>query len=212
MQWDEVQSVLNSLPATYRRPGRDYVAWQTSVTAALTRMTVAVDAIAGQTTFTGALGKWLDVWGLLLGVARTGIADPLYLGIITGTLLAGRGTLVGITNYLGVLYGIPATAIDDLPNVGWSLALTPGSTLTPAQIAQLPTWLAYIRPAGIPYVVQATLSPGFMSTGNFFGAVNFPNSWFTSGSSIFPIRNQNATNNNSPQIPTDWLTDPTLNN
>lgn len=212
MDWSSVETILASLPNSFKRNGPNYITWQNTQTAALSRMTTAFDDITAQATFLEATGGWLNAWGELLGVLRSTEYDALYQQSITGTLTAWRATPVGIQKYLTVARGIPCTVIERFPLVGWQLVINPGITLTSQEEIALPGWLAFVRPAGVPYTVNmAGVNGGFLSTGNFLKATKFPSSWLRSSSNNGALTIPTATNNSVCTLPTTLFTDPTLN-
>jgi hypothetical protein len=212
VNWADNTAILNKLPTTYSRLGPNFDIWKNSQLAVLTRFTEAADSISAQYSYSGATGNWLNAWGELFGVTRSTEYDALFKLCITFTMLAWRGTVPGIERYMNEARGIPSTVIENFPNVGWQLTVYPGYTLTPAQIALLPGWLAFVRPAGVPYTVKANSGGGYLSTGNFLSVTRFPGSWLRlAGSTPEGFEVPMATNNTVPLLPTTLLTDPLLN-
>jgi hypothetical protein len=212
MDWNAVTAVLNSLPATYRRSGPTFAAWQNSLAAGITRGTGGVDTVSAQTTFANSSGNWLNVWGRMLGVIRNASeSDVAYKDRISETMLAWRGTVPGIESYVLEAMGIPATVTEKFPAVGWSLNLPPGMPLSAAQLKALPGDLAFVRPAGVPYTAKQINGGLFLKTGNFLGATRFQGSWLQPYSILGGLNIPSSTNNTVPTLPTTWLTDPTIN-
>jgi hypothetical protein len=183
MNWEDITTVLNSLPSTYRRNGGNYAAFQNSLVAGISRFTLGIDSIAGQASFaTPPVGKWLDAWGRLFAVPRNnGESDAAY--------------------YMRVK--------ENFPQVGWSLIIS--SLLTAAQLAALITNLAFIRPAGVPFKVFGRRGGLYLSTVNFLHGTRVSGSWLIPGAIFLPLLIPSSTNNAVPTLPTTWLTDPTIN-
>jgi hypothetical protein len=213
MNFNAVESILESLPSSFKRLGPNYDNWQNTQSAVLARMTGAIDSLMAQYSFTGATGNWLNAWGDILGVLRRSETDAIYHLCITGTMLAWRGTVPGIEKYINEARQIPCTVTEAFPNVGWNLVVQPGYTLSASQISQLPVWLSFVRPAGVPYAVQAyNGSGGVLSTGNFISNTRFPGSWLRlTGGNPSGLVIPASTNNSVSTLPTTFFTDPTLN-
>lgn len=211
MDWDDIQAVFNSLPATFRRIGPNYDRFQNSLTAGISRFTLGIDSVSGQDNFgTPPVGKWLDAWGKLLSCPRNNSeSDAAYYMRIKETMVAWRGTVPGIEAYCQFALGLQATVQENFPAVGWSLMLA--SLLTAAQLAALVTNLAFVRPAGVPYRVFGRRGGLYLSTLNFMGGTQVPGSWLVPGAIYLPLTIPSTTNNAVPLLPTTWLTDPTIN-
>lgn len=211
--WNDNLAIVGTLPPTYKRIGPNFDIWQSSQLSVLSRFTEAFSSLTAQYSYTGANGGWLSAWGEIFGILRSTEYDALFKAAITGTLLAWRGTPAGIAQYINQIRNIPATVTENFPNVGWQLVINPTYTLTSAQVALLPTWLAFVRPAGVPYNVFVNNGSGvYLSTGNFLSATRFPGSWLRiSGASPFGLSIPQTTNNTVCELPTTLLTDPLLN-
>lgn len=211
MNWDDVATVMNSLPGTFRRTGRNYDRWQNSLVSGISRFTLGIDSVSQQDRFdTPPVGKWLDAWGRLFAVPRNnGEADAAYFTRIQKTLVAWRATVVGMEDYLEFALGIQATVEENFPEVGWSLLIT--SLLTAAQLAALIPNLAFIRPAGVPFKVFGRRGGLYLSTIDFMFGTMVSGSWLVPGAIFLPLTILPSTNNTVPTLPTTWLTDPTIN-
>jgi hypothetical protein len=211
MNWQDVANTLATLPPTFTRYGPNFTNWNNSGIAALERFTTSFDDTVAQATFVSAVGNWLNAWGSILGVARRTEYDDLYRICITGVLTAGRGTPVGIEWFMNVARQIPCTVAENFPKVGWQLLLEAGFTLSPTQQAQLPGFLDYVRPAGVPYTITGYNATGVLSTGNFLSATRFPGSWLRTTQGSVPINIPSTTNNTLCLLPTTLFTDPLIN-
>jgi hypothetical protein len=211
MNWEDITTVLNSLPSTYRRNGGNYAAFQNSLVAGISRFTLGIDSIAGQASFaTPPVGKWLDAWGRLFAVPRNnGESDAAYYMRVKETLVAWRATIPGMEDYMQFALGITAMVEENFPQVGWSLIIS--SLLTAAQLAALITNLAFIRPAGVPFKVFGRRGGLYLSTVNFLHGTRVTGSWLIPGAIFLPLTIPSSTNNAVPTLPTTWLTDPTIN-
>ena len=211
MNWNDVSAILTALPNTFKRVGGNFDIWQATQTAALARMTDGYDSTTQQTSYVNSSGSWLDAWGALFGIPRRTEVDAIYRLCITGVLTATRGTPVGIEWFMNIARQIPSSVVENFPAVGWELLLSPGFVLSPTQISELPGYLNYVRPAGIPYTVVGVIGSGTLSTGNFLGRTRFLGSWLRSANDTIPINVPTSTNNTLCTLPTDLFTDPTIN-
>lgn len=213
MNFQQVQAVLNDLPATFKRPSVPFVQWTDADTAGAYRGAGAADGIAAQVqTFDQAQYGWLDVWGLLFNVPRLGDeADSRYKATIPYVVTAGAGTPVGIAKWINAVWGVSVTVQEQLPAVGYSINFPAG--LSTSQIAQIVASLGRIRPAGVPFTIGQIASNGlYLTTINFAGGAPDVTGAFLAGATaggVLPLGP--GTNNAAPIVPTVFLTDPGLN-
>ena len=214
MQYLDVLTQLNLLPATYLRPSTPFSYIQSARAAALYRYTSGSDGLVAEVqNFRDADGVWLDAWGKLFGVPRDpNEVDDAYMNRISAVLTAGRGTPVAIEIFVLVSLNVAATVIENLSSCSWELSLA--TALSTAAFQQLIANLKYVRPAGVPCVQVESSQQG----GMFLASVDFLNAPRVTGAYLkTPIQVANATqlvaytNNAVPLLPTTFLTDPTLN-
>ena len=206
MQWADVLARLQSLPTTFRRPPGTYTFLENAETAAVTRYTAADDAQSAQTTLLGAAGRWVDVFGLLLGIPRLPAeADSAYVTRIVVTTTAGKGPGVAIELFLLLSLGVQATVTDSPTATGYVVNIPGGTALAPVLAA-----IAYVRPAGVPFVVNQVAGGPYMGTVDFLGRGRATGSYLTAPMTTASPTGS-ATNSAQATLPTTFLTDPTLN-
>jgi hypothetical protein len=210
MDFPTVLARLNDLPSTFRRNGPPYTQLIDSIARALAGFTLAADATEAQVSaFTVALDGWLDVWGLLWGVARQqNEANSSYGTRISRTVLAWVGTLPAIQAWVS-FYAPGGTVVDNYPTLGYSITLPP--TMTPAQVTSFLRSLNRIRPAGMPFTVNQTASGIFLGTQVFIGTGLSQAPYLTGTAINLALALNPVTPNTVPIIPTTFMSDPTIN-
>ena len=212
MQWADIAYQLGDLPDTYKRSGPTYEWVMNSLTAALDRYTNSSNSIISMSTFANAQGKWLDFWGQLLGgISRLNEqTDEDYMALITQTILDGKGPPVAILDYVSLIYGIKANITENFPNVGWYLKF--GSSFPQSEYNQLALTLGNVRPAGVPFTPFKILGGGlFLGTVNYLGRDRVTGSYIGLPVTQFNFTIPNSTPNVVSELPTLFLSDPTIN-
>ncbi len=210
MDFTEVKDQLNDLPRGFKRTNAPYLQLIDALTSALVRYTNAADATSRNLTFANAVGGWLDVWGLLLGIARYAMeADSHYSARISLTLTGGAGPVQAMINWIQQAWGLTVTITENFPNVGYNIFFP--ATATPAQINLILKGLAQIRPAGVPFTGQVADIGTYLDTVNFYDAANVTGQYFGGGFTAVTITFGAGTNNQPPLLPQLVLEDPTLN-
>ena len=212
MQWADIAYQLGDLPDTYKRSGPTYEWVMNSLTAALDRYTNSSNAVVSMANFTNAQGKWLDFWGQLLGgISRLNEqTDEEYMALITQTILDGKGPPVAILDYVKLIYGIKASITENFPNVGWYLKF--GSSFPQSEYNQLALTLGNVRPAGVPFTPFYVLGGGlYLNTINYLGRDRVTGSYIGQPVTAFNFTIPNSTPNVVSELPTLFLSDPTIN-
>ena len=211
MTYQEILAQLNTLPATFLRPGSGFAAIQAARAASLFRYASAIDGLIDQLQFSKASGVWLDAWGKLFSIPRNAQeSDGDYASRISATLVAGRATPVAMLLYLKIALGLTATLTEDFVKATWQLSFS--TPLSSAQFNQVMENLAYVRPAGVPSLASAG-SPGglFAGTVNYLRAPRTTGAYLEEGGSGLAFSISAYTNNSKPLLPTTYLSDPTIN-
>jgi hypothetical protein len=212
VNFTEIQNQILDLPNTFLREGAPFTQLVDAITAGLARSGISVDAVLTQTNFDNAAFGWLDFWGLLFGFPRLpNEPDSRYKNRITYGLTAGAGPPLAIQHWIELVWGLDCLVVENLPQVGYSIILS--TPLTIAQVVQIWNSLVYIRPAGVPITGIFIPGPGgFLDTINFFNAPRVTGAYLGSQQNVWPLPGiSSCTNNAQPNIPTLYLTDPTLN-
>jgi hypothetical protein len=217
---EQVAAQLNDLPETFKRLGNPYGQWIDALASSLALFTNAGDATIAQIrTIGNATGRWLDIWGIVYGFPRFyGEADDLYRARIIAALTAPHVTMEAIVNWAKIYSGIVITVTDDAGGEGYSVAGSTGHTITipqsmtQAQIAQFQQSLAYVRPAGVPFLVLQAPASLFVDTVNYEGgAAGVTGAYLGASATPIPLDIPSSTNNAQPLLPDFMLNDPTLN-
>lgn len=210
MDFPTVQQYLNDLPNTFKRPGAPYTQLIDSISAALARFTTGSDGVMAQTIFGSAQYGWLDIWGLIANVVRRpNEADAVYQARILNTLIAPHTTPVALFVWLQFIEGVTAIIVENLPSVGYAITLPP--TLLLAQLEQIVLNLAYVRPAGMPFVAQQQTGGTFLNTVDYTDLARATGEFLGGASTNLGIVLPASTNNATPLLPSLLMTDPTLN-
>jgi hypothetical protein len=219
MNFQQIQTILNDLPATFRRPGNPFLQYIDALVSALTRGGIAADGVAAEgTDFSQAQYGWLDTWGLLFNIARQqNQRDANYSNQIAYTVNVSGGPPVQIIRWLSVVFGITVEISENIPGVGYSLLFPPVVT-TPQLVAMILS-IAYVRPAGVPFTVLVESGGGagggagtYLTTINFLDAPRAAGAFLAGGSgTLQDLGIGPSTNNAQPLLPDLFLIDPTLN-
>lgn len=208
MDFTDVQAQLNDLPLTFKRPESPYTWLVDALSTELALFTEGVDDTVQQGVFVNALDGWLDVWGLIFDIARQpDEANAAYMARISETVLAWVGTLPALQAWIALF--APGGSV--IENVGLGYSITLPSTLTTSQIFYFLQTLNRIRPAGVPFTVNAIAGGLFLGTINFLGEGMVAGSYLTASTTAFVIPIGPTTNNAAPQLPDLYFIDPTLN-
>lgn len=217
MDFAAVQYYLNDLPATFKRPGTTFQWWYNSLGYGVSTGTNAMDGVLSQAMFTNAKWEWLNLWGSIFGIPRpTGQTDAQYRVTIQFNLTVRGGTPVSIQNTVKQVYGLDSQVKENFgsssaPNaIGWNLYLS--SALPGGNYNALAAALGRVRPAGVPFSPFYSATGGlYASTVNFLGKTRVPGSWLNTAYLTQTFTIPTGTPNSVSQVPTVYLTDPTLN-
>jgi hypothetical protein len=159
------------LPATFTRD--QDTTWQklmASFAAALTLGSSSNLAVMQQTNFLQAINGWIDVWGGLPGIQRRfQEPDAVYQQRLLNMILAARDSSVAIELWLGAVEGVSGQVSTNYP--AWGYTVNIPDTLTPLQLQRIVNDLAYVRPAGMPFKLQASTGGTYLNTVNYFGPI-----------------------------------------
>lgn len=210
MQWGDILSRLNDLPATYLRRGPNFNTFQNSLALGLHRFTNSTEGAITQAQATQAVSKWLDVVGKMRNIVRfDGEPDNVYLTRIEYLLNTPGGPPNAILGLLNTLNHLNATMVENFTTVSWSVAL--GSYISATQASQLATGLNYVRPAGVPFQLTSLRGGLFLNTLNYLTRWRATGSYLVNPLSALATDLKANTNNAIALLPTIYLTDPTLN-
>lgn len=212
MNFTQIQTILNDLPSTFKRAGTNpFLQYIDSITAALTRGGLGSDGMAAEgLNFKVAQYGWLDTWGAIFNVVRQqSQADENYLTQINYTVNVQGGTPVQIIRWFLIVYGIIVSIQENIPNLGYVLTFPP--TVGSAQLIQLLTSLAYVRPAGVPFTVNLEAVGTYLETINFLNAPRVTGAYMSSNAIGSVLGIPSSTNNAPSLLPDLFLVDPTLN-
>lgn len=211
MDFVAVQSQINDLPTTFKRPGAPFTQYQDALAAGLTRDTTSVDGvIASASNINNARFGWLDIWGLLFGLPRNqNEPDGRYLARIMYTVLAGAGPPVAIATWIAMVYNVQVTVTDSPTAVGYVITFPTG--LTNAQIAVIVASLVRIRPDGVPLTVAQSDAGTFLDTINFLDSPRTTGGYLGGAVADGNLNLSAVTYNAMPLLPDLMLNDPTLN-
>lgn len=210
MDFPTVLARLEDLPSTFRRDGPPYSQLIDSIASAIAIFTNSSDATSVQVqSFPAATDGWLDVWGLLWGVARNeGEANVPYATRITRTVLAWVGTLPALQQW-AIFYAPGASVSENADGLGYTFTLPP--SMTSAQVATFLQSLNRIRPAGVPFLATQVGGGLFVGTVEFLGTGNTPGNYLSSSVNDVTAAIPISTPNSVPLLPTLLFTDPTIN-
>lgn len=210
MDFQEVEKQLNDLPATFRRQGAPYTQYVDALSAAMTRLTMPADGQIAQGDFTKSVDGWLDTWGEIVGILRgNNSPNQTYKAQMQYAVTARGGPPLAIVAWVLAIFGLLIEIIENLPQVGYVLVFP--ATLTTAQIQQIIASIGYVRPAGVPFSIETSNLGTFLRTVNFISAPKITGAYLATGTTTIGLGLGPATNNSPPLIPTEYLTDPTLN-
>lgn len=210
MDFASIQAILNDLPPTFTRPGAPYTQLVDAETGALVAYTLGADGTAAQaTSFANAQDGWLDVWGLIAGVPRQdGEANAPYATRISETLLAWVGTLPALQRWLD-LFAPGGQVAESLTGLGYIITLP--ATMSTAQADAFLATLNRVRPAGVPFTINAGNNGLFLGTVNVLGEGRMQGAYLSTSTTSTVLALSPLTNNAAPLLPTLYLTDPSLN-
>ncbi len=178
MNYNDVLSALRSLPPTFRRIGNNYAGFEASFARFLSLHTNSADAIWNNLILSNATGPWLDLWGAILGLPRLpGEADTLFRLRLQTTYMTPVGTSDGITAILLLAFGL-ATTVTETSGGGYIINLS--QPVTNATLANIFATLSYIRPAGVPFIINATSGGLILDSINYFGGSKVTGSYLGS--------------------------------
>jgi hypothetical protein len=211
MQLSDVLERLESLPATFTRNGPNYGYLQSAIAAALSRYTTSQDDTNAQESINVAGYRWLDCFGLLYGIPRFSGAESSvdYLARIEATLVSARGTPVAIEQYLALITGLGVSVEEDTAADNYSITLT--GAVSAALLARVNSGIGFVRPAGVPFMLDVAVGGLFMSTINYGGRGRVTGAYLINSSNTTKPNIAANTNSALPGLPTDYLTDPSLN-
>lgn len=211
MTYAEALRILLTIPATFRRTGANYAAWQASQMAAIGRFVEADSNIVAQIGgLNAATAKWLDVFGILFSVVRnSGERDMAYSGRIYETCQARRVTPEAIEVFLAFTLGATATVTESFPSVGYALSVS--KSLIADDEKALDTALDWVRPVGVPYSYGISFGALYLTSGTFRGLSRSYGSYLTPGTKKVSPLSGGTTNGLPSTLPTTFLTDPLLN-
>lgn len=214
MELQTVQSQLTDLPRTFLRPNLTFTRWIAALTAGLSRYTESMDNTLDQVVlFDDAKFGWLDIWGLLFGVARlANESDVRYSPRIPYVVTAGGGPPVAICTWIKRVWNVETQIQETLgTGVGYTLQfLTP---VTDAQAILILQSIARVRPAGVPFIVLDSAGNGiYLDTINFLDTAPDVTGAYLAETGVGAAPGVGATTNNAePLLPDLLLIDPTLN-
>ncbi len=210
MKSTDVLARLQSLPLTFQRNGPTYAALQGAIVATTSRYTVASDDTSAQMNIDDAGYRWLDTFGLMYGVPRfDGELSDAYLARIKATLVAWRGTPVAIEFYLELITGLGVSVAESPTTYSWSATLS--GAVTSTLQTRVNSGVNFVRPAGVPFSYAVPTGGNYASTLNYLGYGRLTGSYILSGSKVIAANISANTNNALPALPTDYLTDTSLN-
>lgn len=205
-----LQRLRQLQPTTFRRQGDVYGQFEASFAALLSRYTTSQDDTTAQEGILTSGAKWLDTYGLMYGIPRFADEDSAdYLSRIQETLVSARGTPVAIETYLQLITGVTTAVSEDTTDCRWTASF--GGPLSAALKTRVNKGVNFVRPAGVPFSFSFNAGGLYASTINYLGRSRVTGAYLiSSGSGAKPDISAN-TNNSLPTLPTDYLTDPTLN-
>jgi hypothetical protein len=209
MDFPAVQSTLTDLPDTFTSNAGPYPQLVDSWTTALALFTTGSDGIAAQANFNSAVGGWIDTWGLAFGIGRLATeSDSTYQARILALMSAVVGTVPAIQIWIS-LYAPGGSVSENSPGPGYTITLP--SAITTLQYQQFFDGLQYIRPVGVPVIINASSGGLFLGTSTFMGTDQVMGSYLSTGGGAIASPWGAIQNNASLRIPDLYLTDPTLN-
>jgi len=210
MKYADVIARLENLPNSFRRQGLTYQQLENAFAAALTRYTDSMDGLTAQETVTSAAFEWLNMQGDLYGIPRFSYESAAtYLARIQATLKAPKGTPVAIESYMRLITGqvITVTEQTSVPNY----FLTVSGNASTTVINQLNGNINFVRPAGVPFYYSLPTGGLYASTVNYAGRGRMTGSYLVAATTTEPPTISGTQNSALPLLPSDYLTDPTIN-
>lgn len=210
MDFPAVLATLNDLPSPFLRPAPWFTQLMDSLAfeAALAAQS-GDDVMAQVQVVDNAQDGWLDVWGLLAGIPRTGgEGNSPYLTRIRETILAWVGTLPALQVWAN-MFAPGGTVTNASPGPGYVITLP--ATLTSAQVAAFLQSLGRIRPAGMPFIGLQNIGGLFLDTEAYLGAGAVMGSYLTTGNTPITLPISPFTNSMVPLLPSLYFEAPILN-
>lgn len=210
MDFNAIQNQLLDVPQTFKRLGDPYTNFIDALTSALFLYTQATDGLFAQTNFNLSANGWVDVWGSLAGIPRrVNEADLIYRNRIRHMILAFHATPIAIRDWLGIVEQVQGSVTELLPTVGYQITVPPSLQLP--QIQQIITDLAYVRPAGVPFVFVQEAGNTYLNTVNYLGAARVTGAYLAGNvlslNALIPAFTINAVG----LLPDLLFTDPLIN-
>jgi hypothetical protein len=210
MNYADVIARLESIPTSFRRQGLTYQQLENAFAASLADYTSSMRALTAQETITTAAFNWLNMQGDLYGIARfPNETSSAYLNRIQATLVAAKGTPVAIEIYINLITGLSATVTEQTTVPDWFLTLNGSVSL--ATLTQINSSIGFVRPAGVPFTYNVAEGGLYLSTINYLGYGRLSGSYLVAAFDIVKPNIGANTNNSLPLLPSDYLTDPTIN-
>jgi hypothetical protein len=158
-----------------------------------------------------SLNGWLSVWGEILGIPKnSGESDFFYSIRVQATLIAPVGTPSGIQTWSRFMLGSQAVYVtENLITGGYAISIP--ANLPPQTITNWFLDLNRIRPAGIPFTVNAQTAPLMTGTYSYIGGLGFAGGYLGFGTQMIPLQISPNTNNAAPLASEVLLADPLLN-
>ena len=199
---------LEDLPAAFKRFGPIFAGIITSISAALSRETRAIDQLSSQISLPTARWGWLDAIGKLYGIQRNQYEnDPQFRRRLLGTLTANRGTPDSIINFIKLALNLNATITENFDLVSYQINFS--NVLNQQVLQQVAIAINWVRPAGVPFLPLFVIKGGlYLNTLNYFGVKKVTGSYLAKPAVSIAVNLAANTNNPSPLLPTTYLTDP----
>jgi len=206
-----VLTQLLDLPPAFLRPGTTFQQIYASLAAGESAYTLASDGLKFAESMPTSLNGWLAVWGEILGIPKnSGESDFFYSIRVQATLIAPVGTPSGIQTWSRFMLGTQAVYVtENLITGGYAISIP--ANLPPQTITNWFLDLNRIRPAGIPFTVNAQTAPLMTGTYSYIGGLGFAGGYLGFGTQMIPLQLGPNTNNAAPLASEVLLVDPLLN-
>jgi len=207
LNFNDVENQLTDLPTSFQRFGFIFAGLITSLTAMLARNTQALDQLSAMTDINTAKWGWLSAIGSLYDLPRTQYeTDPQYRTRLLGTLSANTGTPQAIVNFIKLALNLSTTITENFNVVDYQINFAnPPSQQTLQQVA---ITINRVRPAGVPFLPLYQINGGlYLNTCNYFNTRFVTGSYFSQPHSSIAVTLAQNTNNPTPILPTNYLTD-----
>jgi len=206
-----VLSQLMDLPPAFLRPGSTFQQIYSSLAAGEASYTLASDGLKYSESMPTSLNGWLSVWGEILGIPKnSGESDFFYSIRVQATLIAPVATPMGIQTWSRFILGTQAIYVtENLITGGYTISIP--VNLPPVALTNWFGDLDRIRPAGVPFNVEAQTAPLMTGTYSFIGAMGFAGAYLGFGTQPVALQIGPNTNNAAPLASEVLLVDPLLN-